>query len=201
MIIRSTIGFMRDEHWALELAIDEKQNKIKHKESEIRDMKSSFQTSQKIRYASSSSFFFVSVTIDASTPTVQTSKIKIHTVWGHTARMGACQKRDLMRQFLSEIKYPYNPYRHIRVIWMVYVELACRLPNREKGDTHHRHRFINITSEFDTSDHLFTCKLCFSTGVVDYSDSQALEAYGTDSEAWLSVFLAWVCSFDAWIGL
>ncbi|KAD6453170.1 hypothetical protein E3N88_07875 [Mikania micrantha] len=45
----------------------------------------------------------------------------------------------------------------------------------EKGDTHHRHRFVNIASEFDTSDHLFTCKLCFSASVVDYSDSQPLK--------------------------
>ncbi|KAL8259422.1 hypothetical protein R6Q59_027375 [Mikania micrantha] len=135
--MRSTIGSIRDEHRALELTIDEKHNKIKHKEYEIRDIKSSLQTPQKIWHASSSSFFFVSVTIDASAPTVQTSKIKIH-----TSRMGACQKRDLMCQFLSEIKYPYDPYRHIRVVWMVYVELAWRLPNRSQSSSAHASREV-----------------------------------------------------------
>ncbi|KAL8196644.1 hypothetical protein R6Q57_012869 [Mikania cordata] len=48
MEMRSTIDSMRDEHQALELAIDEKQNEIKLKESEIRDMRSSLQTPPKI---------------------------------------------------------------------------------------------------------------------------------------------------------
>ncbi|KAK9064395.1 hypothetical protein SSX86_015777 [Deinandra increscens subsp. villosa] len=44
MEMRSTIGSLRDEHRVLESAIDEKQNQIKHKESEIKDLKSSLQT-------------------------------------------------------------------------------------------------------------------------------------------------------------
>ncbi|KAJ0631607.1 hypothetical protein HanLR1_Chr17g0655841 [Helianthus annuus] len=41
MEMRSIIGSMKDEHRALELAIDEKQNEINQKESEIKDLKNS----------------------------------------------------------------------------------------------------------------------------------------------------------------
>ncbi|PWA63103.1 hypothetical protein CTI12_AA357160 [Artemisia annua] len=53
MEMRSTIGSMKDEQRALELTIDEKQNEIKHKESEIKDLKSSLQTPPKVWSVSS----------------------------------------------------------------------------------------------------------------------------------------------------
>ena len=53
MEMRSTIGSLRDEQRVLEFAIDEKQNQIKHKESEIKDLKSSLQTPPKIWLVSS----------------------------------------------------------------------------------------------------------------------------------------------------
>ncbi|KAI3824698.1 hypothetical protein L1987_06167 [Smallanthus sonchifolius] len=46
--MRSTIDSLRDEQRVLELAIDEKQNQIKHEESEIKDLKSNLQTPPKI---------------------------------------------------------------------------------------------------------------------------------------------------------
>lgn len=51
--MRSTIGSLRDEQRALELAIDEKLNEIKRKESEIKDLRSSLQTPPKIWSVSS----------------------------------------------------------------------------------------------------------------------------------------------------
>ncbi|XP_076948983.1 uncharacterized protein LOC143621443 [Bidens hawaiensis] len=47
MEMRSTNGSMRDEQRVLELAINEKQNQIKHKESQIQDFKSTLQTPPK----------------------------------------------------------------------------------------------------------------------------------------------------------
>ncbi|KAD4982255.1 hypothetical protein E3N88_18926 [Mikania micrantha] len=231
MIIRSTIGFMRDEHWALELAIDEKQNKIKHKESEIRDMKSSFQTSQKIRCCTKTPLrllHFQSAGFGYSSDdyisecqgtgilgegdmldniTVNEDQLYKDNMTSIDGFKNYFQQPEMLENCSTCMYFPPpNSEEPLQIkddiIIIDHSQFSSASSGfREKGDTHHRHRFINITSEFDTSDHLFTCKLCFSTGVVDYSDSQALEAYGTDSEAWLSVFLAWVCSFDAWIGL
>ncbi|KAF5764557.1 hypothetical protein HanRHA438_Chr15g0705761 [Helianthus annuus] len=53
MEMRSTIGSLKDEQRVLELAIDEKQNQIKQKESEIKDLKSSLQPPPKIWSVSS----------------------------------------------------------------------------------------------------------------------------------------------------
>nr|XP_043639784.1 uncharacterized protein LOC122610893 [Erigeron canadensis] len=44
MEMRSTIGSMKDEQQALELAIDEKHNEIKYKESELNDLRSSLRS-------------------------------------------------------------------------------------------------------------------------------------------------------------
>ncbi|KAF5754477.1 hypothetical protein HanRHA438_Chr17g0802041 [Helianthus annuus] len=48
MEMRSIIGSMKDEHRALELAIDEKQNEINQKETEIKDLKNSRKMPPKI---------------------------------------------------------------------------------------------------------------------------------------------------------
>ncbi|KAM0054871.1 hypothetical protein Hdeb2414_s0006g00199651 [Helianthus debilis subsp. tardiflorus] len=53
MEMRSTIGSLKDEQRVLELAIDEKQNQIKQKESEIKGLKSSLQPPPKIWSVSS----------------------------------------------------------------------------------------------------------------------------------------------------
>ncbi|KAL8228832.1 hypothetical protein R6Q57_013732 [Mikania cordata] len=53
MEMRSTIGSLRDEQRVLELEIDLKQNQIKQKEAEIKDLNSSMQTQTKVWSVSS----------------------------------------------------------------------------------------------------------------------------------------------------
>lgn len=53
MEMQSTIGSIKDEQRALEIAIEEKQNEIKHKESQIKDLKNIHQTPPKIWSVSS----------------------------------------------------------------------------------------------------------------------------------------------------
>lgn len=69
MEMRSIVGSLRDEQRVLELAINEKQNQIKHKEAEIQDLKSSLQTPPKFWSVSS---------IDPSKPTINLTTVVIN---------------------------------------------------------------------------------------------------------------------------
>ncbi|KAK1422870.1 hypothetical protein QVD17_18159 [Tagetes erecta] len=69
MGMRSIISSLRDEQRVLELAINEKQNQIKHKEAEIQDLKSSLQTPPKIWSVSSD---------DPSNPTINLTNVVIN---------------------------------------------------------------------------------------------------------------------------
>ncbi|KAI3717296.1 hypothetical protein L1987_68833 [Smallanthus sonchifolius] len=76
--MRSTIDSLRDEQRVLELAIDEKQNQIKHKESEIKDLKGSLQTPPKIWSVTSNdpSNRSVNLTSTIMNPDVKVQKLK-----------------------------------------------------------------------------------------------------------------------------
>lgn len=112
MEMQSTIGSMKDEQRALELAIDEKQNEIKHKESEIKDLRSSLQTPPKIWSVSSDDPSNREVnSTDKITPT------KVNSWFGQSSKQKPNQESDVegnmrIRNPDVKVKKPKDSEKH-----------------------------------------------------------------------------------------